>query len=749
MLKKYLEYAPPSLEKNELLYKLSLVEKHVLRTGGGYSFDQNYSEYLNFHINDGSKATIVFREDIPGLDKLVCRNVFTKAIQSALDLYQEVAKQPQCQANDALNLFTSNLFLKPKGPLKFDILYPNKALYRPFPLQPQGPNNEWVLPHNQQGNQKSPYFFDLVKHFLNNPNSSPQRYPFSPTNPTRSPVPVTSSNPWDVLPIRPTYPTYTPQNPLDVWNFQKKPANPFYPDLNVGQPQNPKNPWSFPHNPVNPSNNPSNPFNPDIDILQPQDPTTGWISPQNNFNPSNNPTNPFNPDFKIVQPLNPVDVWNLPNNPVNPTNRPVNPFYPNFNPVQPTNPSDVWNFPINPLNPTSKSINPLYPGFDIMKPKDLLLPSVSSLQSSPKLDVIIKLLGVLGPDQLNKVKNNPLVLSELLQKFIPEGEKDSLYSNLLYPSQSNDNPNLPDKQAILEYLGNLNLVPKPGTPEDKDALDALTNNLQQWFAIPNLYKLPPITNNAGIIELTYMLKRPKPLIYQPVYYVKYRLPYKTFVQNLQNLIQRQPELIAQPAKLYQELLILSNVSQVSPGLTGYNKDQFSKSMLGNGALIDAKLVRGPSDAYVNEQLEVIKNLNSDVDPDAFGLEALTWLNNSDSGFVANSFPINLFGNGAEFNTGGGGYYKVSQSPYDDDTALQINGNFVTRVVPNFLNVDPQFVAAKEVSGGVQFGPVKWFQSSGQSFGPNLMKSEVDFARQAANDWVTEGSNSDLKIKRSI
>ncbi|KAF9407891.1 hypothetical protein HW555_012244 [Spodoptera exigua] len=80
----------------------------------------------------------------------------------------------------------------------------------------------------------------------------------------------------------------------------------------------------------------------------------------------------------------------------------------------------------------------------------------------------------------------------------------------------------------------------------------------------------------GVLELTYMLKHAKPLVYQPVYYVKYRLPILNFISNMKKLITANPDLNADPMRLLQELIVVSNVTEISPHLQGYPKEEILK-----------------------------------------------------------------------------------------------------------------------------------------------------------------------------
>ncbi|XP_022828460.1 uncharacterized protein LOC111357896 [Spodoptera litura] len=118
----------------------------------------------------------------------------------------------------------------------------------------------------------------------------------------------------------------------------------------------------------------------------------------------------------------------------------------------------------------------------------------------------------------------------------------------------------------------------------------------------------------GVLELTYMLKHAKPLIYQPVYYVKYRLPILNFISNMKTLLVENPNLNADPLKLLQELIVVSNVTEVSPNLQGFPKEEILKLTLYDGDLIQAKVL-DEQNMSLNEQITYVHTLNADISPE--------------------------------------------------------------------------------------------------------------------------------------
>ncbi|KAJ8707922.1 hypothetical protein PYW08_010288 [Mythimna loreyi] len=118
----------------------------------------------------------------------------------------------------------------------------------------------------------------------------------------------------------------------------------------------------------------------------------------------------------------------------------------------------------------------------------------------------------------------------------------------------------------------------------------------------------------GVVELTYMLKHEKPLIYQPVYYVKYRLPILSFISNMKNLLLENPHLNSDPMKLLQELIVVSNVTEVSPNLQGYPKEEILKLTFNDGDLVQAKIL-DEQNLSLNDQISYVHGLNSDISPE--------------------------------------------------------------------------------------------------------------------------------------
>ncbi|CAH2061668.1 unnamed protein product, partial [Iphiclides podalirius] len=193
------------------------------------------------------------------------------------------------------------------------------------------------------------------------------------------------------------------------------------------------------------------------------------------------------------------------------------------------------------------------------------------------------------------------------------------YSNL---NLLNQRPNPLNNQNMLyqtsygkanPYFVNPKLI--DNTKHDGQQLYAPYNlpNLQRMVGVSNQAELNSAPDNNGVVELTYMLKQPKPVVYQPVYFVKYRLPYESFVRSLRELLVRKPQLRTDPAKLYQELLAISKIAEISPTLQGLGKQQLMQMVTTNGALVKTKVLK-INETALDKQLESVQNFNSMLAP---------------------------------------------------------------------------------------------------------------------------------------
>jgi hypothetical protein len=135
------------------------------------------------------------------------------------------------------------------------------------------------------------------------------------------------------------------------------------------------------------------------------------------------------------------------------------------------------------------------------------------------------------------------------------------------------------------------------------ANNGLSFDWQRWLSIANSDKLKTSNDKEGLVELTYLLKRPVPLVYHPVYYVKFRTPYSVFANKYRQMLQRQYK---QPKHFHQELLRESNITIMSPDLKNYKKADISKLLFDNGALINFKVVNSTN---IKDQVRDIQKLS--------------------------------------------------------------------------------------------------------------------------------------------
>ncbi|XP_045533652.1 uncharacterized protein LOC123720874 isoform X2 [Pieris brassicae] len=129
-------------------------------------------------------------------------------------------------------------------------------------------------------------------------------------------------------------------------------------------------------------------------------------------------------------------------------------------------------------------------------------------------------------------------------------------------------------------------------------------------------KLNIAPNKDGIVELTFALQRPQSFVYKPLYYVKYRLPYQTYKYNVQNILQKRPFLRNSPSKLYEELIEVANISESSQDLKHLAKEEISKLVVTNGALVKAKMIDELVDkkATIENDIKSVLNLASNLNP---------------------------------------------------------------------------------------------------------------------------------------
>lgn len=189
--------------------------------------------------------------------------------------------------------------------------------------------------------------------------------------------------------------------------------------------------------------------------------------------------------------------------------------------------------------------------------------------------------------------NNYLTSKNILG--INQGTQDSLYPGISTSPNSYVNP----------YIINT-LVPNNEKRVNYD--NQLLVNLPQTPSVSNFDKSNLVQANNKIIELTYALKRNN-YNEQPLYYVKYRIPYSKFINDMENLMTQKPYLRNQQNKLYSQLISTSNIIETSKNLIDMNPVDLVKLTHNSGTLMDAKVLEdqiGLSD----EQLKLIRDMNA-------------------------------------------------------------------------------------------------------------------------------------------
>ncbi|CAH0718630.1 unnamed protein product, partial [Brenthis ino] len=248
-----------------------------------------------------------------------------------------------------------------------------------------------------------------------------------------------------------------------------------------------------------------------------------------------------------------------------------------------------------------------------MVPSNILNNPYYKLPTDSVTPDIQNLLSVKGTTNKQPSFDYSSVLHQLLQ--------NPALNNVYYPSTNhgiNDLINLkylqqsqivPNKiaEAYAPYINTYVRSDNLYLPHDINNQHAQLTNLIQ-SGVSNSVKLNEVANRNGVVELTYMLKQPKPAI-EPLYYAKYKMPYNTFLYSVQDLLNKKPHLGQYPKQLYQELLMKSNVTEVSDELKNLQHDELTKLMSNNGILIAAKVIQGNKE--ISESLSnVLQTLNS-------------------------------------------------------------------------------------------------------------------------------------------
>ncbi|XP_050680369.1 uncharacterized protein LOC126976176 [Leptidea sinapis] len=199
-------------------------------------------------------------------------------------------------------------------------------------------------------------------------------------------------------------------------------------------------------------------------------------------------------------------------------------------------------------------------------------------------------------EQLHENFNNQY--SNIIQSVVPQPP----YPASIISSYQTNHPSL--------YSYNFqNHYPNSRYPYANIALQLANSNR---LSGTNGAKLDMAKNN-GVIELTFTLQPQQPLVYSPLVYVKYAVPYETYVKNL---IQARPYLRQNPTKLIHELLTVANISDASQDLQKLPKDYIAKLVTAKGALVRTQVLNEGNktdaiEAEIQNIIHLASNLSSE------------------------------------------------------------------------------------------------------------------------------------------
>ncbi|XP_032524428.2 uncharacterized protein LOC116775615 [Danaus plexippus] len=174
------------------------------------------------------------------------------------------------------------------------------------------------------------------------------------------------------------------------------------------------------------------------------------------------------------------------------------------------------------------------------------------------------------------------------------------YMNQLQTSLYNRPVQVPNSY----YNNNLNIA---NANKLTEKYNVQLQHLHRLLAVSNLYKLNSTPNRNSFVELTYKLRHDRPIL-DPYYYVKYRLPYQTFLSNIRNLLVKIPNLRNSPNH---DILMGSDISEASNDLKKVNKNDLLKLITSDGTLIKANLVE-TDNTNLDENLKIVKQLNANI-----------------------------------------------------------------------------------------------------------------------------------------
>ncbi|KAG6464447.1 hypothetical protein O3G_MSEX014521 [Manduca sexta] len=408
------------------------------------------------------KTKIVFKYDVPSINRPQCKDVFMRLIKTAYDAYIQLAKNPMCQNPDGVEAFLK------------------KAYEVPY----DGNSDVSVNTNKIPGTKEQYSIYDLLK-----PQDNNYGYHQAPNN-------VNDIN---------IYGNYKPI----LSNVDSNAGN-IEPKSNIfGNLMDDKLKPAYDLNPFGYGINPNTLTPNDLNFYKPESQPTENVKYDGNLN-----------IYNIYDNVNKKEL--LPQ-------KDSNIFIPenfNFNPENLKVP-DNWKPPVN-MDMNGQSQNSLESIMSILataKP-----PEDKNGQDNSQLKYLMY------PDTNVNIPNQniyPYQNQKLIYQYGTPGvtnldnpyQKEPQYK---YTSNQFEIPNM-DANSYQQNVYNNYLNKLPVLP-----------NLQQSDGVTNALKLDP--SSASVIELTFVLKRATPLIYQPLYFVKFRIPYSTFLTNMNNLLLAKPHL---------------------------------------------------------------------------------------------------------------------------------------------------------------------------------------------------------------
>ncbi|KAL4702257.1 hypothetical protein ACJJTC_005493 [Scirpophaga incertulas] len=555
VIRNYLQQAPPNAEKPELYVKFKEVEAMVLR--------ENYIKENLFQLG-GSKhngrTIVTFNQRLPRTDQLECQGLFTNLIKEAYDKYAEKSLFPKCTVNNYIPTVSMSSL---PFTINFDDTSPlisNNGIQQNNLVD----MNTGVTPLQ---NYQTVKYLQNYKYFY-----PPQAYyqPFVSVLRKENVTPNSQVLPNDLTPKLETYPSQT-DSQFGILD-QTKQADGNVPAL--------QNEWANRNQLITPGK-----YN-NLRLVDDQSVNNLNYIPhdiQGTY------TNAAPNDYNFFR--KPTGDLDKSGNTQNNIDNLFNPLGSSMPAISPTNlAADL------PAKFTEQTVN--INSLPAFKPEQLLYginknPTIYNSANGMRTQNI-QYLPVQGTDSNMFNLNKLLMLNNHPNAFTnePQGPNLGVFNIPNQYDYGMVNLNVPSNmQYIIPPKESLNGIQTPDYQGNYGQLingAISTSDLKRSSPMSNLVGLPTAPNKLGIIELTYVLKRPEPILFQPVYYVKYRIPYSTFLKEYKELLNTSA--IQRSDSLHGKLLTNLDIAGASPDLSSYGKEDILNLVRSTGKLVDAKLV---------------------------------------------------------------------------------------------------------------------------------------------------------------